>query len=193
MNNTAILQGDSLSYFAIYDSTTYLTNGKLPGIYISASEVNFLKAEAFERWGLTGGTAQGSYELGVRQAIAFIYFLYSQNPNNREGLTIPSTLTINQFLTQPSIAYAGDSETKLSKIWTQKWLHFNVLQARQAWAEWRRTGYPKVYTVPSPRTGYELPPTRFLYPASEVAYNTSYDDAMRAKDRRDAKIFWMKE
>ncbi|UPK69546.1 SusD/RagB family nutrient-binding outer membrane lipoprotein [Chitinophaga filiformis] len=193
MPNTAILQGDSISYFATYDSTTYLTNGKLPGIYISASEVNFLKAEAFERWGLTGGTAQGSYELGVRQAIAFMYFLYSQNPNNREGLTMPSSITISQFLTQPSIAYSGDSNTKLAKIWTQKWLHFNVLQARQAWAEWRRTGYPQVYTLPSGRVGYELPPTRFLYPASEVAYNSSYDDAMRAKDKRDAKIFWMKE
>jgi hypothetical protein len=194
MNNTAILQGDSLSYFAVYDSTTYLTNGKLPGIYMSASEVNFLKAEAFERWGLTGGTAQASYELGVRQAVAFMYFLYSLNTaSNREGLTMPSTATISAFLTQPSIAYTGDSNAKLAKIWTQKWLHFNVLQARQAWAEWRRTGFPQVYTTRSTRAGYELPPTRFMYPASEIAYNSSYDDAMRAKDKRDAKIFWMKE
>ena len=194
MNNTAILQGDSLSYFAVYDSTTYLTNGKLPGIYMSASEVNFLKAEAFERWGLTGGTAQASYELGVRQAVAFMYFLYSLNTaSNREGLTMPSTATISAFLTQPSMAYTGDSNAKLAKIWTQKWLHFNVLQARQAWAEWRRTGYPQVYTTRSTRAGYELPPTRFLYPASEVAYNSSYDETVRAKDKRDAKIFWMKE
>ncbi|QHS60907.1 SusD/RagB family nutrient-binding outer membrane lipoprotein [Chitinophaga agri] len=192
MSQTEVNQADSVNNYAIWDSTTYLTNAKLPGIYMSAPEVNFLKAEAFERWGLTGGTAQNSYELAIRQAIAFMNFLHNINNNQIEPLTQPSTATVSTFLLQPSIAYTGNSEARLEKIYTQKWLHFNVLQGRQAWAEYRRTGYPRITVIPSTRPGYELPPTRFMYPASEVAYNSSYKD-VRDKDHRDTKIFWMGE
>lgn len=185
-------QGDSISYFALYDSTTYLYNKRVPGIYISAPEVNFLKAEAFERWGLTGGTAQASYELAVRQSIAFVYYIYNLNTDKSELLTQPATSTVTTFLSQPSIAYTGDQTTKLSKIWTQKWLFFGPLQGRQAWAEWRRTGYPQIKITPATREGYELPPNRFLYPASEAAYNARYND-VREQDKRETKIFWMKK
>ncbi|MBW8688028.1 SusD/RagB family nutrient-binding outer membrane lipoprotein [Chitinophaga rhizophila] len=192
MKQTEVNQADSMFNYSIWDSTTYLTNAKLPGIYMSASEVNFLKAEAFERWGLSGGTAQQSYELGVRQAIAFINFLHNINPNQIEPLTQPSTITVSNYLSNPLIAYTGTSASKLEKIYTQKWLHFNVLQSRQAWAEWRRTGYPRINIIPATRPGYEMPPNRFMYPASEIAYNSSYE-AIRNKDTREAKIFWMGE
>jgi hypothetical protein len=186
-------QLDSLSSFATYDSTTFRFNSKLPGIMMTASEVNFLKAEAVERWGITGPgslTAAQYYELGVRQAIAFMYFLYSTNSTKYEALNQPSTVTVDAFMAQPTIAYTGTSQEKLEKIWVQKWIHFNVFQATQAWSETRRTDYPKfprvfVSTLP----GYENAPNRFRYPASETGYNTSYKD-VQAKDTRDAKIFW---
>ncbi|WP_158286603.1 SusD/RagB family nutrient-binding outer membrane lipoprotein [Chitinophaga sp. S165] len=184
-------QADSLTYCSIMDSSVFVFNSRLPGVYVSAAETNFLKAEAFER-GFYAGSAQAAYELGIRQAIAFMYYLYNTSTSKYEALTQPSTATVSAFLTQPSVAYAGDQATKLDRIWTQKWLHFNMLQSRQAWAEWRRTGSPKITTFPSPRPGYELPPNRLLYPTSEVAYNSSYSE-VKAKDTRDAKIFWMKE
>lgn len=193
MKATEQHQADSMLNYAMYDSTTYLLHSRLPGVYISAPEVNFLKAEAFERWPELGGSARLSYELAVRQSIAFVYYLYNSNPRKYEALTQPSTAVVSNFLTNDAIAYTGDSNAKLAKIWTQKWLYFGPLQSRQAWAEWRRTGYPQVTIIPSTRVGYELPPTRFLYPTSEVAYNSSYDAAVKAKDKRDAKIFWMRE
>lgn len=182
-------QSDSLKYYAIWDSTIYVYNNKLPGIYMSAPEVNFLKAEAFERWGLSGGTAQGSYELAVRQAIAFMYFLYNTNSTKYEALTQPSTATVDAFMQNAAIAYTGTTEEKQEKILTQKWLHFNILQSRQAWAEYRRTKYPKLNVPVAPTVGFELPPKRLLYPTSEVAYNSSYAD-VKAKDTRDTKVFW---
>jgi len=185
-------QGDSIGYYALYDSSTYLYNKRVPGVYISAPEVNFLKAEAFERWGLTGGTAQASYELAVRQSIAFVYYIYNLNTDKTELLTQPATSTVTTFLSQPSVAYTGDQQTKLAKIWTQKWLFYGPIQGRQAWAEWRRTGYPQVKITPASRVGYELPPTRFQYPASESAYNSRYNE-VRDQDKRDVKIFWMKK
>lgn len=187
------LQADSLGYYSTVDSTTFRFNSKLPGIMMSASEVNFLKAEAVERWGLTGPgalTAQGYYELGVRQAISFINYLYNQNNTKYEALTQPSTATVDAFIAQPGIAYTGTTDEKLEKIWTQKWIHFGYLQANQGWAEFRRTKSPKFpVTYVSGLANYENPPNRFMYPMSETSYNSEYSK-VKAQDTRDAKIFW---
>lgn len=185
-------QGDSLPYFAILDSTTYLLNSKLPGIMMTSAEVNFLRAEAAERWGLTGPgalTAQGYYQLGIRQAITFAYYLYNTNSTKYEALTQPNSTIVDAFLAQPTIAYTGTAQEKLEKIWNQKWLHFGFLQTRQAWAETRRTKYPKFARYVSTLPSFENPPNRLRYPVSETSYNTTYP-SVQAKDTREAKIFW---
>lgn len=180
-------QRDSITYFSVVDSSTFWFNGKLPGIVMTAAEVNFLKAEAYERWG--GGSAQAAYELAVRQSIAFNYYLYTLNPAPTEALSRPSTTVNDIFLAQPAIAYTGTQEERLGKIWTQKWLHFGFLQTVQSWSETRRTKYPQLTFKPSTLPGFEMPPTRFQYPGNEIAYNPSYE-AVREKDKRDVKIFW---
>lgn len=189
---SATQQGDTLEHFSIWDSTTYVYNSHLPGVFMSAPEVNFLKAEAFERWGLTGGTAQGSYELAVRQSIAFIYYLYNMNPQKYEALTQPSTTTVDQFLAKPGVSYtsAADSKARLALIWTQKWLHFNWLQGNQAWAELRRTDVPVLNFPAATLPGSEQPPNRLIYPTVETIYNSSYDADLKAKDLRSNTIFW---
>jgi hypothetical protein len=183
-------QSDSITYYSSWDSTTYRINSHIPGILMTAAETNFLKAEAFERWGLAGGTAQQSYELAVRQAIAFIYYVYNNNPTKYEALTQPSSTTVDQLLTKPGIAYAGTQDEKLGLIWTQKWLHYNILEAPQAWAEYRRTKYPQLTFPVSTKPGSELPANRLIYPTIETAYNTSYTGSVKAADTRSAKIFW---
>jgi hypothetical protein len=186
-------QTDSLGYFSIYDSTTFRFNSKLPGIMMTAAEVNFLKAEAVERWGITGPgalTAQGYYELAIRQAISFINFLYNTNSTKYEALTQPASTDVTTFLAQPTIAYTGTTDEKLEKIWVQKWLHFGLLQTGQGWAEYRRTKYPKFPTqFVAGLANFENPPNRFRYPQSETSYNSEYSK-VKAQDTRDAKIFW---
>lgn len=169
--------------YAIIDSATFLTNSKIPGIVITAPEVNFLKAEAFERWG--GGNAETAYLTAVNQAITFSFYL----GNTGRGAAISPT-GVAAFLTSPTVAYTGSQTEKLAKIWTQKWVSFGLLQSNQAWAEIRRTKYPQL-TYPS--TGklvdFETPPNRLRYPNVETGYNSSYS-AISAKDTRLAKIFW---
>jgi hypothetical protein len=186
------IQSDSLPFFATLDSTTYLLNSKLPGIMMTSAEVNFLRAEAVERWGITGPgalTADGYYALGIRQAVTFAYYLYNTNSTKYEDLTQPNSAIVDAFLAQPTIAYTGTATEKLEKIWNQKWLHFGFLQTRQAWAETRRTKYPKFARFVSNQPSYENPPNRLRYPASETSYNTNYPE-VQAKDTREAKIFW---
>jgi len=187
VNATLEDQQINLGRYAIVDSATFLFNSKIPGIVISAPEVNFLKAEAYERWG--GGDAKAAYETAVRQSIAFYFYLNSLNTITRTPLTPPATAVIDTFLQNDQMKYTGTSTEKLAKIWIQKWVHFGFLQSIQSWSEYRRTKYPALQFYPSTLPGYELPPTRLVYPASETAYNTNYA-SVKARDLRTAKIFW---
>jgi hypothetical protein len=177
----------NMGRYAILDSATFLFNSKLPGIVITAPEVNFLKAEAWERWG--GGDAKTAYETAVRQSIAFYYYLNSLNTVTRMPLTPPAATEIAGFLQDDLMKYEGTTNEKLAKIWVQKWLHFGFLQSVQGWAEYRRTKQPILQFYPSTLPGYEAPPSRLMYPASETSYNTNYA-SVRDKDVRTGKIFW---
>lgn len=177
----------NLGNYAILDSATFLYNSKLPGVVMTAAEVNFLKAEALERWG--GGDAKSFYEKAVKQSVIFYYYLNSLNTVTRTPLTLPSDNELQQFIQKPSVKYEGTSEQRLAIIWIQKWVHFGFLQAVQSWAEYRRTKHPKFSFYPSTLPGYELPPARLVYPASETAYNPNYL-TVKENDTRIKKIFW---
>ena len=180
-------QQASLGKYAIIDSVTFLNNSKLPGVVMTTSEVNFLKAEAFERWG--GGDAASEYLKGIEHSIEFYFYLNNLN-TGRATLTPPSANAINAFLTSStSIQYTGTTDEKLSRIWIQKWVHFGFLQSVQSWAELRRTSLPSLLFNPSPLTGYGLPPNRLTYPVSEKTFNANYQ-SVAANDKRGNKIFW---
>ncbi|WP_163708228.1 SusD/RagB family nutrient-binding outer membrane lipoprotein [Mangrovibacterium lignilyticum] len=173
-------------YYSIVDSTTFLQNPQLPGIVITASEVNFLKAEAFERWG--GGDAQEAYETALKQSVTFYYYLNNLNTTGLTTLSKPDDSVVDDFVA--SAAYTGTSAEKLGKIWTQKWVHFGFLQSVQAWSEYRRTGYPELTFPTATLVGYENPPVRLLYPDDEKSYNSANYEAVKDQDTRDTNIFW---
>jgi hypothetical protein len=174
--------------YAIVDSATFLDNSKIPGIVMTAAEVNLLKAEAFERWG--GGDARQAYNLALQQSVDFYYSLNNISSSARPKNALPTAEVMDAFLASPSVTYTGTQEEKLAKIWTQKWVHFGFLQSVQSWAEYRRTGYPQLTFTPAALPGYEAPPTRLIYPGSENANNSENYQAVRAKDVRTGKIFW---
>jgi len=174
--------------YAILDSATFLFNDNLPGVVMTASEVNLLKAEAFERWG--GGEPEQVYGLALQQSVEFYYNLNNTSSSTRPKEMLPTAAEMNTFLESPTVAYTGTMQEKLAKIWTQKWVHFGFLQAVQSWSEYRRTDYPQLTFIPATLAGYEAPPTRLMYPSSENAYNSTNYQAVRDKDVRTGKIFW---
>ncbi|HJT75536.1 MAG TPA: SusD/RagB family nutrient-binding outer membrane lipoprotein, partial [Chitinophaga sp.] len=180
--------------YAVYDSATFMYNYNLPGVIMTASEVSFLKAEAYERWSL--GSAQTAYETGITQSISFYYglnqsiILKDNAPISRSSLATPDAAAIAAYLAMSDIAYSGTTTEKLAKIYTQKWEHFFVLQAGQAWAEVRRTGYPVLHFATANRSDAAQPPVRLLYPSTEKLYNSANYSAVSAKDTRDTKLFW---
>ncbi|WP_234997863.1 SusD/RagB family nutrient-binding outer membrane lipoprotein [Mucilaginibacter sp. OK098] len=182
---TSDQQSNNYTSYSTIDSATFLNNLKLPGVVITASEVNFLKAEALERWG-SSSAAETAYNTAVSQSVAFYYYL-----NNLGGgkVAAPDAPTLAAFLNNTNVAYAGTTDQKLAKIWLQKWVHFGVLQSDEAWSEYRRTKFPQLTFVTQTQNGYQLPPTRLVYPSIETAYNSHYS-AVQAKDTRTTKIFW---
>ncbi|QNF34511.1 SusD/RagB family nutrient-binding outer membrane lipoprotein [Adhaeribacter swui] len=175
--------------YAVLDSATFIRNSKLPGIVFTSSEVSFLKAEAFERWG--GGDASTAYQNGVRQSVNFYYNLNSTSNAGRNAEKAPADTTIAKFLANPAMEYTGGQEEKLAKIWTQKWVHLGLLQSVQNWAEVRRTKTPALpFQEDSSTPAEKLPPSRLLYPATEKSLNTQNYNQVAAKDLPTVKIFW---
>ncbi|MDP4209044.1 MAG: SusD/RagB family nutrient-binding outer membrane lipoprotein [Bacteroidota bacterium] len=177
---------------ATIDSGTFVMNRNVPGVLVTAAEVSFLKAEAYERWSL--GTAQTAYEAGIRQSISFYYSLNQAavfSGYTKASVATPATASIDAYIAGSGIAYSGTTAVKLQKIGTQKWLNFFILQAGQAWAEVRRTGYPSLTFINDPSFSSALqPPVRLLYPTTEKSYNAANYAKVAAKDTRDTKIFW---
>lgn len=174
-----------------FDSSTFMYNYNVPGILFNAAETDFLEAEAYERWGL--GDASVPYYAGITNSINFYYGINASRKLKSGSwpvLTAPTSAEISAYKAMAAISYTGTTAQKLAKIYTQKWEHFFILQAQQAWAEYRRTGYPQLKFYDNTSSDGENPPQRLLYPSSEALYNAENYSKVSAKDLRTTKIFW---
>jgi hypothetical protein len=193
-NATSAAQEDAISkgLYSVVDSSTFLNNSKFPGIVFTAAEVSFLKAEAFERWG-SSASAEEAYKTGIQQSMTLYTTLNSAGATAR-GASAEDAITQGErdaMLATPLVAYTGTTDEKLEKIWTQKWLHLGFMQSTETWAEFRRTNFPAITFVPDNNTpGFEMPPTRLLYPASEKTYNSANYEAVKSEDTSTGKLFW---
>ena len=104
------------------------------------SEVCFLKAEAAVRGWAGAGNAQTNYEKGIRASFA----------ESRAGVddALYSTANDNTYIITGNVAWnnAAPTATKLKQIITQKWIALYP-DGIEAWAEFRRTGYPNLMPV----------------------------------------------
>ncbi len=176
------------NFYSAVDTATFSRNADFfPGIIFTASEVDFIKAEAMQK-GYVAGDAQGAFEAGVVKSINFHYDLNSKG-TYRTPVARPSDENIAKFATNRWNAYTS----KEVAIGTQKWLHFSIIQMVQAWSEVRRTGIPALSFIADPSsTTVPNVPSRLLYTTNERNYNTVNYKAVQSKDKYDVKLFWAK-
>ncbi|MEM9929758.1 MAG: SusD/RagB family nutrient-binding outer membrane lipoprotein, partial [Bacteroidota bacterium] len=139
--------------------------------YGTAWEYYFLLAEAGAR-GLVNLRPDVPYELAVR--LAFEYW----------GVEMPR----DYLRTGPA---AWDDERGLEQIMTQKWMA-NIGNAYEAWADWRRTGYPNLKPVAASLNGGQYP-VRMPYPNDEQALNfENYQTAAAATEGNsiNVRVWW---
>ncbi|MFT4202603.1 MAG: SusD/RagB family nutrient-binding outer membrane lipoprotein [Chitinophagaceae bacterium] len=190
LSEAVVAAGQVAGTFSRYDSATFTENNYFPGIIIDAAESNFLMAEAYARWG-TVASATTAYERGIRQSIAFYYSMNANSSYSGTKESAPTETAIAAYLANTSVALTSTLSSNLNKIAIQKWLDFNVMQANQSWAEYRRTKLPAL-TFPTDNSSLAAtnPPNRFLYPSSESTYNADNYAAVASKDNISTKIFW---
>ena len=122
---------------------------------MNAAEVYFLRAEAALA-GMSSENAELMYRNGITASLA------------QYGVSASASTA---YLSSPSATLAGGTtEGNLEDIIVQKWLAI-YYQGTEAWAEFRRTGYPKIWTGSDLGSTNGNIPRRLTYPSSEYARN----------------------
>jgi len=143
-------------------------------IWMTPAQVYFLRAEGVLRgWNMGGGTARSYYEkgiqasfdqLGVSGAAAYIAnatnlpkdYVDTFRGKDANGAIINFNFPANNATAVNNVTVAWDetatNEVKLQKIITQKWIA-SFPDGQEAWSEWRRTGYPKLFVISKNTSG----------------------------------------
>ena len=199
-----------------------VVGGAGPSWYvIRASESHFLMAEgALEGWNMGGGTAQQHYEMGVKASLDENGFADYKNLAGEDYVTstrVPASpgqdlsSVLPQVVQDPvclvPIAYnaGGSKEEQLEQIITQKWIGLYP-DSQEAWAERRRTHYPKLYErVESENLDVAASslPVRLVYWSTEYTNNVdelnkgiqllNSESSTPNGDKASTKLWWDKK
>ena len=141
---------------------------------MAASESYFLRAEgALRGWNMGSGSAQSFYEQGITLSFqekgATMPPGYLTNNTSTANPYVDPTNAANNvatgspYLNNITIAWnSGDTfEHNLQRIITQKWLAIYP-DGEEAWSDFRRTGYPKLFPVVVNNSGGLISTTDFV-------------------------------
>lgn len=171
---------------------------------VDVSESYFLRAEGALRGWNMGGSAQQFYEDGIRASFkatgASGVDAYLQGTGTQIPYVDPKNAANNSpALTDVTVKWneAATMEQKLEKIITQKWIALYP-EGTEAWSEFRRTGYPKLYPV-MVSNNPDLPIGTFIkrltYPpvvtnASKAAVDKAVASFLKGKDSPATRLWW---
>lgn len=178
-----------------------------PMWWMTASESYFLQAEAKLRWNLGTSTVKNLYETGIKTSFA------ERGVSGADAYVANATAKPANFIDNVgsnnanavgSVTIAWDdnasTETKLERIITQKWLAIYP-DGQEAWSEYRRTGYPHLFTVAENRSGgtvdTNLQIRRLRFPVTEYDRNTANVNAavglLGGPDNGGTRLWWDKK
>jgi hypothetical protein len=154
-----------------------------PYFFVTAAQNHLLLAEARERGWITAGTVEEYYKAGVR--------LHMEQLASYDPASAVASADIDAYLA----ANPFDPAKALEQINTQYWIA-SFLNGPEAWANFRRSGYPVL--TPNPYPGKDIKGNfinRLTYPNSEISVNKVNYDAAVARmgpDDLDTRVWWDK-
>nr|WP_227472055.1 SusD/RagB family nutrient-binding outer membrane lipoprotein [Parabacteroides bouchesdurhonensis] len=148
-----IRQGTCFSHLLYASHSKIYVNQTTDAILMTAAEVWFLRAEAALR-GWTGENVEACYRQGVNvsfQQWRAMGDVDDYLDSDRTGADYIDAFDPNNNIearckVSPRWLETASNEEKLEKIITQKWLAV-FPEGCEAWAEQRRTGYPRLFPV----------------------------------------------
>lgn len=176
-------------------------------IWMTASEVAFLRAEGAAVFGWNmGGTAESFYNQGIQ--LSFDQYgcgdateYINDAVSKPEKYTCPDNANpYNGVISDITIKWddAATTEVKQERIITQKWIA-NMYLGNEAWADIRRTGYPKLFAPVMNSSAGTVDPEkgaqRMPYPQEEYTNNGSNVQAavhnyLNGPDNMGTKLWW---
>jgi Starch-binding associating with outer membrane len=148
----------NIAIYSVMNPLTFTTTA--PDIILSYAEVEFLKAEAEAR-GMLSGNAAADYALGQAAAL--------QQMSSFNTAFVPAPAAVNNYLNARPYPASGLG-AQVSAIQTELWLLWGcTYNGYEAWASYRRTGYPALTAInfPGNNTGGVIP-SRLQYPVEEI-------------------------
>ncbi len=178
---------------------------------MTVAEAFFLKAEAAARNWANAGNAKDNYEAGITTSFAQ-YGLdattyINDAVNTAAPYTDPKAITPGQndikagdpWLSTITIKWNdGDAfDKKLERIITQKWISMYP-DGQEAWSEFRRTGYPKLFPVVINNSGGKISTTAFIrrinIPPTEYLSNPKGVEralqTLKGPDNGGTRLWW---
>jgi hypothetical protein len=143
---------------------------------INASEACFLRAEgALNGWNM-GGNAKDFYETGIRLSLS----QWEAAETEITGYIVSAAVPVapddsenSPAVSTTPISWSSDPAIQRKQVGTQKWLAVWP-DGHEAWAEFRRTGYPDMYQVVQ-NDNADIPQGQFIkrlpYPETEAVSN----------------------
>lgn len=178
-----------------------------PVYWMKAAEGYFLRAEAKLRWDLGSETAKSLYEQGITlsfdEAGVSGAASYISNSTSVPADFADKSGNGNDTSARGTVTIAWDDndnfETKLEKIITQKWIAIYP-DGEEAWSEFRRTNYPKLFPTMNDLSGLGLQSLqirRLRFPTSEYETNnanvTAAATLLGGADNAKSKLWWDKK
>lgn len=181
---------DSKSRYDFYSRLTFFEKNEMQ--LMVAAESWFLRAEAGLRGWANAGDPQTNYETGVQRSFemygigaAALADYLADGTSTPQPYTDPKAITPgendipagSEYLSTITIKWEnGDSDDrKLERIITQKWISL-FPDGEEAWAEYRRTGYPILFPIVLNHSAGKIPTIpgirRLQYPSAEHKTNT---------------------
>ncbi len=156
-----------------------------PLYWMNAAEVAFLRAEGAAIFGFNmGGSAEQFYSEGVRLSFAQ-WGVEGVDAYLADDASIPATYedpagtdsyNVQLSTISPKWDDGASLEQKQERIIIQKWIA-NWLLGNEAWADYRRTGYPHLIPVSNNKSAGEVDSNRgarrMRYPLDEYVSNNS--------------------
>lgn len=176
-----------------------------PIVWMYAAESFFLRAEAALYGMNVGGDAKTFYESGIsasceEHGVSVGSYLSSQARLGSYTNNVESYTYSFKSNATPAWDDAADTEGKLERIITQKWIAM-FPEGGEGWAEQRRTGYPDLINIMTNGSNgtidSNLGPRRMPYPLNEKVNNAagvaSGVSKLGGPDNGGTKLWWDKK
>lgn len=185
---------------SMYSHITLHRNENLPVYMATLGELDLLLAEiALKNLGNTGKTAGDHIKDEVMHSTNFWYYLNQLSTyarGTRDSVLYPSKPSdslVNAWSENIKTKFtaAATLEDKMEILMQQKYIHLNLLQPYELWAELRRTRHPKLEPFTWHSSVWKPMPERVHYPTVELTNNPDNFAKVANENNATSPIFWV--